>query len=331
MGGCFILVCATLCSHSKENSVVQEPQHVCPCVDFRFVSKVARPAVVYVEVEIHPSAEYGYPYGQPLPFGEEEDDPFGRFFGPRYQKPQPQKGQGSGFFVSADGYIATNAHVVKKASKIQVLMQDGRKLDAKLVGTDPRMDIALLKVEGKAFPFLVLGDSDTLEVGDWVAAIGSPFGLPGSVSKGIVSARGREQPNLTDCDDIIQSDVTLNPGNSGGPLLNLKGEVVGVNTAIATLSGAGHSVSFSIPINMVKPILSQIEEKGVVKRGFLGVTPQAVDQEIADACNLPKAEGVLIADVVKDSPADKAGIKQGDIILEIDNVPVKSLLVQPCS
>ncbi len=298
---------------------------------FSTVAKQAMPAVVFIKVQSAGSEmdEYGNPYGQQNPFDYYGDDFFNRFFGMPYrgqpQKPAPQLSQGSGFFVSADGYVMTNAHVIKGADKISVVMNDGRELDATLVGADPHTDVAVVKVEGKDFPFLNLGDSEEMDIGEWVVAIGSPFQLEASLTVGVISAKGRQNLRITDLEDFIQTDAAINPGNSGGPLLNLQSEVIGINTAIVSRSGGYMGIGFAIPSNMAKQIKDQIIDKGSVTRGFLGVSLQPVDKDIADAFNLSKAEGALVSEVVKDSPADKAGLKQGDIILEYNKTTVKTL------
>ncbi len=299
---------------------------------FTAVAKRAIPAVVFIKVQTNTpdQEEGGYPYGYQNPYDYNSDDFFNRFFGSPYrggqpQKPQPQLSQGSGFLVSADGYIMTNAHVVKGADKITAVLNDGREIDATLVGGDPHTDIAIVKIEGKDFPFLALGDSEEIDIGEWVIAIGSPFQLEASVTVGVVSAKGRQNLKITDFEDFIQTDAAINPGNSGGPLLSLKSEVIGINTAIVSRSGGYMGIGFAIPSNMAKNIMAQIIDKGSVTRGFLGVSLQPVDKDIADAFNLPKPEGALISEVVKDSPADKAGLKQGDIIIEYNKQPVKSL------
>lgn len=299
---------------------------------FTAAAKKSIPAVVFIKVQSNApdQDENGYPYGfqNPYDFGG-GDDFFNRFFGTPFrgqpQRPAPQLSQGSGFIVSADGYIMTNAHVVKGADKITAVLNDGRELDATLVGSDPHTDIAIVKIEGKNFPFLKLGDSEEIDIGEWVIAIGSPFQLEASVTVGVVSAKGRQNLKITDFEDFIQTDAAINPGNSGGPLLSLKGEVIGINTAIVSRSGGYMGIGFAIPSNMAKSIMAQIIDKGMVTRGFLGVSLQPVDKDIADAFNLPKPEGALISEVVKDSPADKAGLKQGDIILEYNKTQVKSL------
>lgn len=298
---------------------------------FTAVAKKSIPAVVFIKVQSNAPEldENGYPYGYQNPYDYNSDDFFNRFFGMPFrgqpQKPQPQLSQGSGFLVTADGYIMTNAHVVKGADKITAVLNDGREIDATLVGTDTQTDIAIIKIDVKDLPFLQLGDSEEIDIGEWVIAIGSPFQLEASVTVGVVSAKGRQNLKITDYEDFIQTDAAINPGNSGGPLLDLKGEVIGINTAIVSRSGGYMGIGFAIPSNMAKNIMAQIIDKGSVTRGFLGVSLQPVDKDIADAFNLPKPEGALVSEVVKDSPADKAGIKQGDIILEFNKTPVKSL------
>ncbi len=298
---------------------------------FTAVAKKATPAVVFIKVQSSSSDldEYGNPYSYQNPFDFQGDDFFNRYFGMPYrgqpQKPAPQLSQGSGFFVSSDGYIMTNAHVVKGADKISVVLNDGRELDASLVGADPHTDLAVIKVEGKDFPYLNLGNSDEMDIGEWVVAIGSPFQLEASLTVGVISAKGRQNLRITDLEDFIQTDAAINPGNSGGPLLSLKSEVIGINTAIVSRSGGYMGIGFAIPSNMAKQIKDQLIDKGSVTRGFLGVSLQPVDKDIADAFELSKAEGALISEVIKDSPADKAGLKQGDIIVEYNKVPIKTL------
>lgn len=295
---------------------------------FTKVAKQASPAVVFIKVEINPSGNdnFGLQEGQSpsLPYNDEFLQRFFGFQG-KPQQPQPQIGQGSGFIVSADGYILTNAHVVKGADKIEVTLNDGEVKTATLIGADPHTDVAVIKIDTKDSPFLKLGDSDTLEVGEWVIAIGSPFQLQASVTKGIVSAKGRQGLNITDLEDFIQTDAAINPGNSGGPLLDLDSNVIGINTAIVSRSGGYMGIGFAIPSNMAKNVMDQIIKKGSVTRGFLGVSLQPVDKEIAAGFNLSKVEGVLISGIEKGSPADKAGLQQGDIILEYNGKPIKSL------
>lgn len=328
-----VLTIASLCASSF--AFTQQTSCVCNCSPeqtskaFTMVAKKAMPAVVFIKVQSSAEPEEGGypPYGYQNPFDYFGDDFFNKFFnaprGP--QRPAPQMSQGSGFFVSPDGYIMTNAHVVKGADRISVIFNDGKEMDASVVGADSHTDIAVIKVEGKNFPYLELGDSDAMDIGEWVVAIGSPFQLEASLTVGVVSAKGRQNLRITDLEDFIQTDAAINPGNSGGPLLNLKSEVIGINTAIVSRSGGYMGIGFAVPSNMAKNIKDQLIDKGMVTRGFLGVSLQPVDKDIADAFNLEKAEGALISEVVKDSPADKAGLKQGDIIVECNNTPVKSL------
>jgi serine protease Do len=260
-----------------------------------------------------------------------EDDPFYEFFRrfgqiPR-NAPRPrdfeQQSTGSGFILSADGYILTNAHVVDEASEVSVKLTDKREFKAKVVGTDKRTDVALLKIDATGLPKVSIGDPDKLKVGEWVAAIGKPFGLENTITAGIVSAKGRELPseNLV---SYIQTDVPINPGNSGGPLFNLRGEVVGVNSMIYSRTGGSMGLAFAIPIDVAINVTRQIQEKGRVTRSRIGVQIQEVSRETADAFGLPKASGALVNSVEKGGPADKAGIEQGDIIVKADGRTVNS-------
>ena len=298
---------------------------------FTAVAKQAIPAVVFIKVQSLGAEldQYGNPYSNQNPFDFNGDDFFNRFFGMPYrgqpQKPAPQLSQGSGFFISADGYVMTNAHVIKDADKISVVLNDGREMDATLVGADPHTDIAIVKVEGSNFPYLTFGNSEEMDIGEWVIAIGSPFQLEASLTVGVISAKGRQNLRITDLEDFIQTDAAINPGNSGGPLLNLQSQVIGINTAIVSRSGGYMGIGFAIPSNMATQIKDQLIDKGSVVRGFLGVSLQPIDKDIADAFNLTKPEGALVSEVVKNSPADQAGLKQGDIIIEYNKTPVKSL------
>ena len=243
------------------------------------------------------------------------DEFFKRFFGegPRTFK---RRSLGSGFIISKDGYIVTNNHVVAKATEIKVVLKDGSEFEAKIVGTDPKTDIALLKIDpkGKKLAVAKLGDSDKLKIGEWVLAIGNPFGLSYTVTAGIVSAKGRvigEGPY----DNFIQTDASINPGNSGGPLVNVDGEVVGINTAI--IAGA-QGIGFAIPINLAKVIIAQLKEKGKVVRGWLGVYIQELTPDLVKAKKLPVNRGVIITKVIPNSPAEKAGLKPGDVVIEFN-------------
>jgi serine protease Do len=267
-----------------------------------------------------------------MPGQEQLPDIFKYFFERQFpqQKP-PQKGQapkarssGSGFLISKDGYILTNHHVVKDADKIIVALSDRREMEAELVGSDPRSDLALLKIEAEDLPYLTLADSDQLKVGEWVLAIGSPFGLDYSVTAGIVSAKGRSLPTKDNANYVpfIQTDVAINPGNSGGPLFNLDGEVVGVNSQIFTRSGGSIGLSFAIPASVVINVVDQLKEKGRVTRGWFGVTIQDVDKTLADSFGLDRPRGALIAEISPDGPADQAGLLPGDVIISFNGTDV---------
>ncbi len=252
---------------------------------------------------------------QPSPFGDPQmDEFFYHFFGGRPQREQVRQSLGSGFVISPDGYILTNNHVVDMARDIKVALSDGRVVDAKLVGRSREIDIALVKVDAKDLPSVTLGDSDALEVGDWVLAIGNPFGLSHTVTAGIVSAKGRVI-GVGPYDDLIQTDAAINPGNSGGPLFNTKGEVVGINTVIIA---QGQNLGFAVPISMVKDVLPSIKEKGRPDMGWLGASAQAVTPDLAAALGLPEPFGALVNGISKGGPAEKAGLLRGDVIVELD-------------
>ncbi len=253
---------------------------------------------------------------QQSPFGDPQmDEFFYRFFGSGpQQREQVRQSLGSGVIISTDGYILTNNHVVDMARDIKVALSDGRVMDAKLIGKSKEIDIALIKVEATNLPAVTLGDSDMLDVGDWVVAIGNPFGLSHTVTAGIVSAKGRVI-GVGPYDDLIQTDAAINPGNSGGPLFNTKGEVVGINTVIIA---TGQNLGFAVPISMVKEVLPSIREKGRPDMGWLGVSAQQVTPDLAAALGLSEPVGALINGITKGSPADKAGLQRGDVILELD-------------
>jgi serine protease Do len=290
--------------------------------DFATLAKRISPVVVNISTtQLSDEME-----GATQPFGE--GDPFGelwhRFFGGQLPRGQLQrKSLGSGLIIDPDGYILTNDHVVENAEKIVVKLSDGREFEAKVVGEDPKTDVAVVKIGTNAkLPVALLGDSDRLEVGEWVMAIGNPFGLDNTVTKGIVSAKGR-RIGAGPYDDFIQTDASINPGNSGGPLINLHGEVVGINTAIFSQTGSNIGIGFATPISLVKELLPQLKEKGKVVRGYLGVVIQKVTPEIAGPLGLDKSRGALVAEVSKDGPADRAGIKVGNVIVEYDDKEIK--------
>jgi serine protease Do len=249
-----------------------------------------------------------------------ENDPFYEFFkryAPQVPREQESQSLGSGFLISADGYILTNAHVVDRADKITVRLSDKREFKAKVIGADKRTDVALLKIDATGLPKVTLGNPDLLKVGEWVLAIGSPFGFDSSVTAGIVSAKGRSLPQENFV-PFIQTDVAINPGNSGGPLFNMKGEVVGINSQIYSRSGGYMGLSFSIPIDVAMEVVNQLRATGKVTRGRIGVSIQEVTRELADSFGLQKPAGALISGVEKAGPADKAGVRPSDVILKFD-------------
>lgn len=267
--------------------------------------------------------------GRESPFpGMDENDPmfdFFRRFMPRHppipRPPEDERSLGSGFVVSPDGYILTNAHVVEGAGEILVRLADKREFSARVVGTDKRTDVALIKIEASGLPKVALGDPSRLKVGEWVVAIGSPFGFEQTVTAGIVSAKGRSLPqeNLV---PFIQTDVAINPGNSGGPLFNLKGEVVGINSQIYSRTGGFMGLSFAIPIDVAMDVQARLRQDGRVQRGRIGVAIQEVTRELAEGFGLSRPEGALVSAVEPGSPADKAGVQQGDVILRFEGKPV---------
>jgi len=293
--------------------------------DFVVLAKKMKPLVVNISTtQVSEGRGAGQEFGSP--FGEDDqfNDFWRRFFGgPTPRGPQRQRSLGSGFIIDSDGSILTNNHVVENASKIVVKLSDDQEYEAKVVGRDAKTDIAVIKINAtSSLPAANFGDSDNLEVGEWVVAIGNPFGLDSTVTSGIVSAKGRHI-GQGPYDNFIQTDASINPGNSGGPLINLRGEIVGINTAIFSRTGGNMGIGFAIPINLVKELLPQLRGKGKVTRGFLGVLIQKVTPEIADSLGLDKAQGALVANVSKDGPADKAGVKVGDVIVEFDGKEVK--------
>ncbi len=309
--------------------------------------EVTSPSVVFIEVEKEMKrSEMG---GMPDPHG----DIFERFFGPfgmpgpgmpgprgprmprGPQQPRNDQGndyegdqfmpygQGTGFVISQDGYIVTNAHVVGDADKVKVKLADGREFEAKIIGSDKQTEIAVIKVEATGLPPLKLGDSDKLRVGEWVMAIGNPFGLSHTVTAGIISACGRGSTGITQYSDLIQTDAAINPGNSGGPLLNLDGEVIGVNTALYSRSGGYMGISFAVPVNIVKYVQEQLINHGSVSRGYLGLILQDNTPDLAKGMQVEYTKGVLVPEVLADGPAGQAGVQPEDIIVELNGQPVE--------
>ena len=263
---------------------------------------------------------FGAPFGQKDPF----HDFFDRFFKDQIPKDFRQKSLGSGFIIDKDGFILTNNHVVEKSDEIKVKLADGKEFSAKIIGRDPKTDLALIRIESdEPLKPLALGDSDKLEVGDWVVAIGNPFGLGNTVTAGIVSAKFR-QIGTGSYDNFIQTDASINPGNSGGPLLNTAGEVVGINSAIFSRSGGSIGIGFAIPVNMAKDLLPQLK-KGKVVRGWLGVMIQKITPELKEKLRLKDEKGALVADVTPGGPAENAGIKRGDIIISFDGKEIEEM------
>jgi serine protease Do len=293
--------------------------------EFREIVRESSPAVVKIVVQQN-AARGGQ--GQPDP--QEMPEYLRRFFEFRGEPPTSRErmATGSGFIISDDGYIVTNNHVVDGADSVLVRLSDRREFDAEVVGTDPRSDLALLRVDATGLPSLKLARGDDLEVGEWVLAIGSPFGLDYSVTAGIVSAKGRSLPteNNENYVPFIQTDVAINPGNSGGPLFNLEGEVVGVNSQIFTRSGGSIGLSFAIPVSVVGNVVEQLKDQGRVTRGWLGVTIQDVDKNLAESFGLSRPRGALVVQVAPDGPADKAGLQAGDVITTFggDDIPASA-------
>lgn len=300
-------------------TVKAEAKAVCP--DFVELSKKLKPTVVNIRTVKNLKPANRMPPMHPFmgrdPFG----DLFNRFFGQQQmpQTPRKQQGMGTGFIISADGYLLTNNHVIDGADEVMVKLDDGREIKAEVKGVDDKLDVALLKISDKnPLPFAELGDSDSLEVGEWLMAIGNPFGLGHTVTAGIVSAKGRVIGSGP-YDDYIQTDASINPGNSGGPLFNSSGKVVGINTAIIA---NGQGIGFAIPISMAKTVADQLKTTGKVVRGYLGVNFSALTPILAKSLGLEDAKGAIVTNVLKDSPADKGGLKVEDVIVSFDGKPV---------
>src|SRR5688572_6228763 len=320
----------TLNSHTTAQPVA--PRAPAPVgVSFAEVIESVSPAVVNIAVmKVESAAPTAFEFSQPgSPRGQQQFpfEFFERFFegDPRGQVPQRRsEGQGSGFLIDASGYIVTNNHVAGGADDITVTLQDGRTFDAKLVGSDPKTDLALVKVEATGLPYVAFGDSDKARVGDWVVAIGNPFGLGGSATAGIVSARGRDIRSGP-YDDYLQLDAPINFGNSGGPVFNTAGEVVGVNTAIFSPNGGNIGIGFAIPANQAKDIVTDLREDGSVERGWLGVQIQDLDDDFVKSLRLANDKGALVNDVVADGPAARAGVQPGDVITRFNGREIDSI------
>lgn len=293
--------------------------------DFTAVAKKAIPAVVSIRVKA-PGTKSSASEDSNDIFNDEFFQKFFRSRRGAESKPKQVVGQASGFIVSADGYVLTNSHVVKDATEIEVTLNDGREFSGKTVGFDPNTDIALVKIDGKNLPFVDLGDSNKLEIGEWVVAIGNPMGLQATLTVGVVSALGRNNLDITNIEDFIQTDAAINRGNSGGPLLNLDSQVIGMNTAIVTnMAESNMGLGFAIPSSMIKPVMDQIIKIGSVTRGFIGVTLQTIDRDLAHAFNVEQHSGALVTSISKDSPAEKSGLKQGDIIRTFNDHKVNNI------
>jgi len=318
-------------AHAQVNNEVRK---VAQPIGFADIVERVKPSVISVRVKINEKVakDDGDNNDSPFQPGSPMERFFRRFGGPDGLPPGMRggprggrgavTGQGSGFFISADGFAVTNNHVVDGADKVEVTTDDGKTFTAKVIGTDARTDLALIKVEGGSdFPFAKLSEGKP-RIGDWVLAVGNPFGLGGTVTAGIVSASGRDIGNGP-YDDFIQIDAPVNKGNSGGPAFNTEGEVMGVNTAIYSPSGGSVGIAFSIPATTVKTVINQLKDKGSVSRGWIGVQIQPVTPEIADSLGLKKAEGALVAEPQSDGPAAKAGIESGDVITAVNGIPVK--------
>jgi serine protease Do len=320
---------------ASAQNLTEQAKKVAAPIGFADIVEKVKPAVISVRVKLESGSQtiglggenmenvppglreffrrFGMPDGQNGPNGPE-----GMPRGPHHNTIM---GQGSGFFISGDGYAVTNNHVVEKAESVQVTTDDGKIYEAKVIGADPRSDLALIKVEGGSFPYVKLSDKSP-RIGDWVIAVGNPFGLGGTVTAGIVSARGRDI-GASAYDDFIQIDAPVNKGNSGGPTFDTEGNVIGVNTAIFSPSGGSVGIAFAIPSDTVKTVVAQLKEHGSVTRGWIGVQIQPVTQEIADSLGLKKAEGALIAEPQANGPAAKAGIEAGDVITAVNGDQVK--------
>jgi len=326
-------------AHAKEDGIESLRQS---SKAFAAVAQQVSPSVVFIQVEretaVQTFTQHSLPFGDEWPF---QDDLFKRFFGEqnppwsnddKLPKQRRSIAQGSGFvftskdnFFSDKSFILTNNHVIEKAEKITVKLQDGREFDANITGSDPHSDVAVIEIKNEKLPQLPLGDSAKLEVGEWVVAVGNPFGLSHTLTVGVVSAKGRTSLGINDYEDFIQTDAAINLGNSGGPLVNLDGEVIGINTAIISNYGGYAGIGFAIPINQARNIAEQLINHGEVTRGQLGIVIQELTPDLAKSFDVKQASGILISQVVENSPASKAGLLQGDVITSFQGDPITSV------
>jgi serine protease Do len=332
VSGCLVL--AVLLANTPVNPSAQGQIKPLPVpkdlVSFKDVVRHILPAVVSIESRAKPLAKANSPKPEgKLPSNHPRlPEEFRKFFGDFGQEPfqlpeeAPQHAFGSGFLVSADGVVLTNYHVVQAADEVTVQLQDGRKFTSREIKSDPKTDLAIVRIHAKgSLPYLEMGDSDKAEIGDRVLAVGAPFGLAGTVTHGIISARHRDL-HMNPYEDFLQTDAPINPGNSGGPLVNLEGKVVGINSAIKSQSGGWQGIGMAIPSNLARDVMEQLEKHGVVHRGYLGVEIRALDPDVAERLGVPHNEGVLVSRVMEGSPAAKAGLRDGDVITALDGKPV---------
>ena len=316
-GGAFVGGSAMLAGHAPAAAIAAAPsvrEPVTMPTTFAPVVKSVLPAVVNISsTRIVKTSAF-----------DQDDNPFGNLI-PGFRmpnRPQRQEGEGSGVIVSADGYIVTNNHVVDGATEVTIQTSDKRDLKARVIGTDPKTDVALVKVNATNLPYAHLGNSSEVEVGDIALAIGNPFGLGQTVTMGIISATGRGGLGIEDYEDFIQTDASINPGNSGGALVNTKGEVIGINTAILSRSGGNQGVGFAIPVDMVRQIMTQLKDKGTVTRARLGVAIQELTPQLASALGVKTSQGAVVGEVAPDSPAAKAGLRKEDVIIAMNGKEV---------
>jgi serine protease Do len=299
-----------------------------PAPGFTDVAKRVTPAVVNITTVMTENVADSSP--APDELRERMEEFFGQPFGPRGRRPggpfdhrAPRRGQGSGVIISSDGYVVTNNHVIAQAREVSVTLPDKREFTGKVIGADPKSDLAVIKIHGDHLPTVAWGDASSLQVGEYVLAVGNPFGLNSTVTLGIVSAVGRGRMGITQYEDFIQTDAAINPGNSGGALVNTKGELVGINTAIFSQTGGYQGVGFAVSTTMAKPIYESLIKSGKVVRGYLGIGLQGLNQDLATAFGLKDAKGALISDVKAGSPADQAGLKQRDVIVSYHGTSVE--------